>query len=45
MKHLVLLGGGHAHVLRAFAKEPLAAARVTLVSPHPSLVYSAVVPG
>lgn len=36
MKHLVLLGGGlaHAEVLRAFAQEPVASARVTLVTPH-----------
>ena len=47
MKHLVLLGGGHAHlqVLREFAATPLAAARVTLVSPHPALLYSGMVPG
>jgi pyridine nucleotide-disulfide oxidoreductase family protein len=47
LKHLVLVGGGHAHlqVLRAFAREPVAAARVTLVSPHPELVYSGMVPG
>lgn len=47
MKHLVLVGGGHAHlqVLRDFARAPLPAARVTLVSPHPSLVYSGMVPG
>lgn len=47
MKHLVLLGGGHAHVhvLRAFAQQPPAAARVTLVSPYPALVYSGMVPG
>jgi pyridine nucleotide-disulfide oxidoreductase family protein len=47
LKHLVLAGGGHAHlqVLRAYAKEPVAAARVTLVSPHPELVYSGMVPG
>ena len=47
MKQLVLLGGGHAHihVLRAFAQQPLAAGRITLVSPHPALVYSGMVPG
>ncbi len=47
MKQLVLLGGGHAHihVLRAFAQQPPAAARITLVSPHPALVYSGMVPG
>ncbi|WP_280151085.1 FAD-dependent oxidoreductase [Piscinibacter sp. XHJ-5] len=47
MKHLVLVGGGHAHVqvLRDFAAAPLAAARITLVSPDPQLVYSGMVPG
>ena len=47
MKHLVLLGGGHAHihVLRDFALQPPAGARVTLVSPFPDLVYSGMVPG
>lgn len=47
MKQLVLLGGGHAHihVLRAFAQQPLAAGRIMLVSPHPALVYSGMVPG
>jgi pyridine nucleotide-disulfide oxidoreductase family protein len=47
LKHLVLLGGGHAHlhVLRDFATPHLAAARVTLVSPHRHLVYSGMVPG
>ncbi len=47
MKHLVLLGGGHAHVhvLQAFGREPPAGARVTLVSPFPELVYSGMAPG
>lgn len=47
MKHLVLLGGGHAHlhVLRALAQRPLAGARVTLVSPFPGQTYSGMVPG
>jgi pyridine nucleotide-disulfide oxidoreductase family protein len=47
VKHLVLLGGGHAHVhvLRAFAEQPLPSARVTFVSPHEALVYSGMVPG
>ena len=47
MKHLVLIGGGHAHihVLRDFGASPLPAAKVTLVSPHPELVYSGMVPG
>ncbi len=47
MKHLVLLGAGHAHiqVLRDIAALALPAARITLVSPHPRLVYSGMVPG
>jgi pyridine nucleotide-disulfide oxidoreductase family protein len=47
LKHLVLIGGGHAHVhvLRDFAKLPLPAARVTLVSPAARLIYSGMVPG
>lgn len=47
MKRLLLLGGGHAHlqVLRDFAAQPPAGARLTLVSPHPDLVYSGMVPG
>ena len=47
MKHLVLLGAGHAHlqVLLDLAREPLPAARVTLVSPFAQLVYSGMVPG
>jgi len=47
MKRLVLLGAGHAHlhVLRSLAGEALASAEVTLVSPHPALVYSGMVPG
>ena len=47
MKHLVLLGAGHAHVqvLLDLAREPLPAARVTLVSPFAELVYSGMLPG
>lgn len=46
MKHLLLLGGGRAHlqVLAALAATPLAAARVTLVSAHTHHVYSSRVP-
>jgi pyridine nucleotide-disulfide oxidoreductase family protein len=46
-KRLLLVGGGHAHVhvLQALAREPLAAAEVTLVSPHPRQLYSGMVPG
>lgn len=47
MKHLVLLGAGHAHaqVLLDLAREPIPSARVTLVSPFAQLVYSGMVPG
>lgn len=47
MKHLVLLGAGHAHVqvLHDLAREPLPGARVTLVSPFAELIYSGMVPG
>ena len=47
MKHLLLLGGGHAHVhvLQALAAAPLPAARVTVVSPHARQMYSGMVPG
>jgi selenide,water dikinase len=47
MKRLVLLGGGHAHieVLRSLALGPLAGVEVTLVTPHPRLLYTGMVPG
>jgi len=47
MKRLVLLGAGHAHieVLRSLALEPLAGVEVTLVTPHPRLLYTGMVPG
>ncbi len=47
MKHLLLLGGGHAHVqvLHALATQPLPAVRVTLVSPFARQLYSGMVPG
>ena len=47
MRHLLLLGGGHAHVhvLRALAQEPLPGAQVTLVSPFARQIYSGMVPG
>jgi pyridine nucleotide-disulfide oxidoreductase family protein len=47
MKHLVLLGGGHAHVhvLHAWAQVPTAiTTQVTLVSPFPRQIYSGMVP-
>ena len=47
MKHLVLLGGGHAHVevLRELALAPDDQLHVTLVTPYPWLTYSGMVPG
>lgn len=47
MKHLVMLGAGHAHVhlLSTLATQPPAGARVTLVSPHARQTYSGMVPG
>ena len=47
LKHLVLLGGGHAHVhvLKALTQEALPSAHVTLVSPYARQVYSGMVPG
>lgn len=47
MKRVLLLGGGHAHlqVLRAFAAQPPAAAELLLVTPHPRLWYSGMLPG
>jgi len=47
VKRLLLLGGGHAHlqVLRAFARQALPGAEVTLVTPWPRLTYSGMLPG
>ena len=47
MKHLLMLGGGHAHVhvLKSLAEQPLPAARVTVVSPFARQMYSGMVPG
>lgn len=47
MKHLVLLGGGHAHVelLRSLGQTPRSDLRISLVSPHPRSLYSGMVPG
>jgi len=45
--HLVLVGGGHSHieVLRDWAREPVAAARLTVLVDRPTAVYSGMVPG
>lgn len=47
MKHVVLLGGGHAHayLLRMLIDEPLPDARLTLVTPHERHTYSGMLPG
>jgi pyridine nucleotide-disulfide oxidoreductase family protein len=47
VKRILLIGAGHAHlaVLRALAEEPLHGARITLVSPSPSQIYSGMLPG
>lgn len=47
MKHLVLLGGGHAHVkvLADLARQPLAGWEVHLVSPYRRQIYSGMLPG
>lgn len=46
-KHLVLVGGGHAHVfvLKSLAMRPEPALRLTVVSPTPYATYSGMVPG
>jgi selenide, water dikinase len=45
--HLVLAGGGHAHVevLRRLAALPTREAKVTVISPEPSSPYSGMLPG
>lgn len=45
--HLVLVGGGHAHVqvLRRWAAEPIAGVRVSVVIDRAEAVYSGMVPG
>jgi len=47
VKHVLLLGAGHAHawLLAALAEEPRHGARLTLVSPYPRQIYSAMLPG
>lgn len=46
-KHLLLVGGGHAHVLvlEAFARDPEPGLHVTLVSKDPLTPYSGMLPG
>ena len=47
MKHLVLAGGGHAHlhILKALAARRWPDVEVTLVAPHARQIYSGMVPG
>ena len=46
-RDLVLIGGGHAHalVLKMWAMNPLAGARLTVINPAPSAPYSGMLPG
>lgn len=46
-QHICLIGGGHAHlaVLEDWIRNGIPAARATLLTPHPSLRYSGMVPG
>jgi selenide,water dikinase len=47
VKRILLIGAGHAHlaVLRNLAEEPLYGARMTLVAPGETQVYSGMLPG
>ena len=47
LKHLVLLGAGHAHVhvLRGLAQNRPADLRITVIAPYPRQLYSGMVPG
>lgn len=47
MKHLVMLGTGHAHVhlLSTLAAQPPAGVHITLVAPYPRQLYSGMLPG
>src|SRR5690554_5524327 len=46
-QHIVLAGGGYAHLLlmRRWARQPLPGVKLTLVSPQTELPYSAMLPG
>ena len=47
MKHLVMIGSGHAHMhlLSTLAAQPMASVHVTLIAPYPRLFYSGMMPG
>ena len=47
LKNVVLVGGGHAHalVLREWAMNPVAGARLTIINPHPTAPYTGMLPG
>ena len=47
VRDLVLVGGGHAHVLvlRMWAMDPQPGVRLTLVSPEPAAPYTGMLPG
>jgi pyridine nucleotide-disulfide oxidoreductase family protein len=47
MKHLVLLGGGHAHVhvLKTLSAQSLVNTKITLITPYCRQVYSGMLPG
>ena len=47
MKHLVMLGAGHAHIhlLSTLSTQALAGVQITLITPYPRQLYSGMVPG
>jgi len=47
VKHVLLVGAGHAHawLLAALAQTPIRGVRITLVTPNPRQIYSAMLPG
>ena len=47
LKNVVLVGGGHSHalVLRKWAMNPVAGARLTVINPHATAPYTGMLPG